>query len=249
MSAEQQEVGVHVYAVVDPARCDLDDLTGLDGTALRMVEHEGVAAVVNDITLERPPGRKAELMTYREVLDTLAASGPVVPVQFGAVLLDDESVVTDVLDGQGEVFGELLESVAGRVQLQLRASYHEDLALTEIVQAQPEVARLREATRGVPEDASYGDRMRLGELVAQAMENKRDLDTQSLMDVVSPHVVDARVTLAGDTDGLARIAMLVDEDRVPALEDELEQLAEAVHERIRLSLVGPMAPYDFVGGA
>ena len=29
---------------------------------------------------------------------------------------------------------------------------------------------------------------------------------------------------------------------------QLEDLAEAVHERIRLQLVGPTAPYDFVGG-
>ena len=34
-----------------------------------------------------------------------------------------------------------------------------------------------------------------------------------------------------------------------ALERALEQLAEAIHERIRLALVGPMAPYDFVEGA
>ena len=31
-------------------------------------------------------------------------------------------------------------------------------------------------------------------------------------------------------------------------EEHLEGLAEAVHERIRLRLIGPVAPYDFVGG-
>ena len=31
-------------------------------------------------------------------------------------------------------------------------------------------------------------------------------------------------------------------------EDTLEGLAEAVHERIRLRLTGPVAPYDFVEG-
>jgi Gas vesicle synthesis protein GvpL/GvpF len=35
-------------------------------------------------------------------------------------------------------------------------------------------------------------------------------------------------------------------DRVDALEEELEVMAEALHERIRLRLVGPVAPYDFV---
>jgi hypothetical protein len=40
----------------------------------------------------------------------------------------------------------------------------------------------------------------------------------------------------------------VDRLREP-FEEHREGLAEAVHERIRLRLVGPVAPYDFVGGA
>ena len=44
---------------------------------------------------------------------------------------------------------------------------------------------------------------------------------------------------------------LVHEPTVPrsgeAFEDALEAVAEAMHERVRLQLLGPMAPYDFVG--
>ena len=36
--------------------------------------------------------------------------------------------------------------------------------------------------------------------------------------------------------------------RASEFEDTLEGLAEAVHERIRLRLTGPVAPYDFVEG-
>jgi hypothetical protein len=45
------------------------------------------------------------------------------------------------------------------------------------------------------------------------------------------------------------VALLVDDDRAGAFEAHLEELAEAVHDRIRLRLVGPVAAYDFVGGA
>jgi len=40
--------------------------------------------------------------------------------------------------------------------------------------------------------------------------------------------------------------MLVDRDSVSVLETELERIAEDVYERMRLELVGPLAPYDFV---
>ena len=38
--------------------------------------------------LDRPPGRRAELMAHSAVLEALATAGPVVPVQFGSVLAD-----------------------------------------------------------------------------------------------------------------------------------------------------------------
>jgi hypothetical protein len=43
------------------------------------------------------------------------------------------------------------------------------------------------------------------------------------------------------------VALLVDDSGAPRLVDALEALAEAVHERILLRLVGPLAPFDFVG--
>jgi hypothetical protein len=44
-------------------------------------------------------------------------------------------------------------------------------------------------------------------------------------------------------------ALLVDTARSQELEDTLEHLAETAHGRLRLSLVGPLAPYDFVGAS
>ncbi|MGH8938674.1 MAG: GvpL/GvpF family gas vesicle protein, partial [Actinomycetes bacterium] len=237
-----------VYGIVHADR-PVDGMTGLDATPLRLVQHGGLAAVVNDIQVERPPGRKADLMAYRRVLDDLAAVGPVIPVQFGSVMLDDDSVALEVLDGREDWLFEMLVALRGRSQFHLQASYHEDVALKEIVDANPLVARLRERTRALPEDASYADRVQLGELVAHAMEEKRTLDIQALLEVVSPHVDDLRVTPRADAEGLATIALLVDDAHTAELEDELESLAEDVHERIRLGLVGPMAPYDFVDGA
>jgi hypothetical protein len=41
-------------------------------------------------------------------------------------------------------------------------------------------------------------------------------------------------------------ALLVDRESVALVETELERVATDVHERIRLQLTGPLAPFDFV---
>lgn len=255
-STEQQhdldpERGCYVYGVVAFG----DDLVpagmaGLEKAPVRLVRHEDIAAVVSDIALERAPGRAADLLAHSEVLDAMAGLTAVVPVHFGSVLADDAMVVEDVLAPGYDDFVHLLEELDGRLQLNLRATYVQETVLAEVVAADPEVAALRQRTRDLPEDAAYGERVRLGELVSRAMELKREDDAAVLMDAVTPYVAAwSERGGAGGLDHVIDVALLIDTANLTAVEEHLEGLAEAVHERIRLRLVGPVAPYDFVGGA
>lgn len=240
-------VGRYVYAVVDAGSTLPEGLDGLDGAPLRTVACGEVAAVVADVAVERGAGRRRDLLAHSAVVDGLAAELVVVPVQFGAILADDDSVVEDFLAPHHDRFLGYLEALDGRTQLTLQAAYHESAGLAEVVAADPQIADLRRRTRDLPEDAGYADRVRLGELVARAMELKREDDSAVLLDSVLPRVVDHVERPVGGVDQLLDVALLVDDDRVAELEEHLESLAEAVHERIRLRLMGPMAPYDFVG--
>ncbi len=116
------------------------------------------------------------------------------------------------------------------------------------MQADPEIADLRRRTRDLSEDEGYSLRVRLGELVSKAMEHKREDDAAVLLDAVAPYVAAQVPRTGGGLDHVLDVALLVDDERRGELEQHLESLAEAVHERIRLRLMGPMAPYDFVGG-
>lgn len=249
---DQGEVarGCFVYAVVRAGMPEARDApAGLDDVPLRLVVEGDVAAVVNDVLLDRPPGRRADLMAYQRVLDHLAAQGPVVPVQFGSMLLDDDDVRDGVLGPDEPRLVALLDDLEGRSQYQLRATYVPGVPLTEILSLDPTVAALREQTKDRSELESHADRVELGRRVAAAMEDLRAFDADVLLDAVLPFVVDHVVVLGTDLEGLATFSLLVDDERVAELEAHLEELAEAVHERIRLALTGPSAPFDFVGGA
>jgi hypothetical protein len=241
-------LAVWVYGVVPAGAADLAGLTGLDGAAVETVEHGAVAAVVGVIEVERPPGRRRDLVAHSEVLDALAAAGPVVPVQFGSVLPDREAVAAEFLAPEEEHFAGLLENLTGRRQFNVRARYHEDVVLAEVVAGDPEIAELRARTRDLPEEAGYADRVRLGELVSRAMEAKREADSFVVLDAVLPHVTDHVSRPGSGVDHLLDVAVLVDDDRRERFEEALEAVAEAMHERVRLQLLGPLAPYDFVAG-
>ena len=240
--------GLFVYAVVEGEASVPRGLAGVDDSPVGLVTHGRVAAAVGVIDLDRPPGRKRELLAYSAVVDALAAAGAVVPVRFGSVVPDARSIVEDLLAPDEDHLAAELARLAGHRQLTLRASYLEDVVLAEVVGEDPEVRALRERTRDLPEEASYAERVRLGELVARAMERKRITDGDLLLAAVLPHAA-AHVLRPGKRlDHVLDVALLVPDAGRDALELVLEDLAEAWHERLRLQLLGPMAPYDFAGG-
>ena len=252
VTADQEtglETATYVYAIVD---ADGDrvpgGLTGLDDSPVELVERDGVAAAVATIALERPPGRRADLMAHSAVLEALASTGPVVPVQFGSIVRDHDSVHDEVVGPDVGHWTSLLDALRNRSQLNLRVKYHEEVVLQEIVTADPEIAELRARTRDADEIASHGDRVRLGQLVARAVEAKRAVDSETVLGMVLPYVVSYNVHERGGLDHVLDVALLVDDDRREELEDTLEQLAEGMHERMRFQLLGPTPPYDFVDG-
>lgn len=240
------DLGCYVYGVVPADSDGVEGLAGVDGAEIELVPHGTVAAAVGVIRVERPPGRRADLVAHHEVLDALAAAGPVVPVRFGSVMRDRQEVAEVLLAPDEARLAGLLEDLTGRAQFNLRGTYQESAVLSEVVAEDPEVAELRERTRDLPEDAAYADRVRLGELVARAMEGKREVDSQIVLDAVLPLCAAYRTRPGGGVDHVLDVALLVDDERRGTFEETLESVAEGVHERIRLRLVGPLAPYDFV---
>jgi Gas vesicle synthesis protein GvpL/GvpF len=170
----------------------------------------------------------------------------VLPVQFGSVLADRDSVISELLAPEHDRFVHQLAELEGRRQFNLRASYVADRVLVEVVQADPTIAELRRRTRGLPEGAVHPDLVRLGELVSHAIEETRNADTQAILETIEPFALDERVRPGSGVEEVVSVSVLVDDARISELEESLEVLAEAVHERIRLRLVGPVAPYDFV---
>jgi hypothetical protein len=236
-----------VYAVVDETTDLPDGLHGVGDAAVRLVPFDGLAAVVGDVDVDHLGGGRHDLLAHHQVLEQLLQLDAVVPVQFGSVLDDEDTVRDGLLREQEALLREVLETLRGRVQVNLRARYVEDAVLAEVVRDDPEVAALRRVTREESEEASYGDRVRLGQLVSRAVERKREDDSAWLLDQVLPLAVAYSLREATGTD-LLDVALLVDAERQQELEDLLEAIAEGAHERIRLQLVGPVVALDFAGG-
>jgi len=247
VSEVREDTGLFVYAVVPAGRALPDDVTGVDGSPLSVVDHGHIAAVVGVTSLDRPPGRRADLTAYSSVLEALLPGGPVAPLRFGCVVPDRDVLVREVLAPRESELARLLEELEGRVQYNLRVTFEEAAVLAEIVSADARIRDLRERTRDLPDDVAVGDRIRLGELVAHAWEHWARLDADRILDELLPMVAEHRLRREPGPQVVLDVALLVDGSRSQEVEDRLEHMAADSVDRLRFRLVGPVAAYDFVG--
>ncbi|GAA5121251.1 GvpL/GvpF family gas vesicle protein [Pseudonocardia adelaidensis] len=236
----------YVYGLVGADTELPEDLKGLGPSGkVSTIVHGDVAALVSDVPAGRPLGTREDLLAHEAVVDTVAGSASVLPMRFPAVV-EEEGVVEELLAPNHDRFVAALGELEGRVQYTLKGRYERDVVLQEVLEEHPEVRELQEEIRDLPEDATYHQRLRLGELVVGALEERRDAEAEELVRQLEPHAVDVVVHDPGQPDDVVNTAFLVERERVREFEDAVERQGERLHGRARLRLLGPLAPYDFV---
>jgi hypothetical protein len=246
-------IGCYVYGIVPETQtsADVEDLPAVANThgKISFIRHRKLAAVVSDVPTDRPLGAPEDLRAYAKVLDTLAATGaPVLPLRFGTVITDAQSVDHILTEGYDH-FMTALERLQGYVQFTLNARYAQDAVLREVLDERPGISQLREEIKDLPEEASYYQRIQLGQLVAEAVSNKRDMVSTEIQQCLAPLAADTATSPPTADDAVVDVSFLVRHTHRAAFEQAAEDLARRWHGRIRLRLLGPLAPYDFVADA
>ena len=246
-SASAAAEACYVYGIV-PSRAELPAGArgvGDPGGEVWLVRHGQIAALVSGLPADSALGTRRDLLRHSQLLDAVVRSTPVLPVRFGAVLADPEAVIEELVAPWYSQLAGALHALEGQAQFIVKARYLEEAVLGEVVAREPRIARLRDWLRGQPVDTGYYHRIQLGELVAGAVARRREADAAALVDELAPYARSMTWRPAPAFDGIVDAALLVDRAVWPALERGVEDIAERRAERMRLRLLGPLAPYDF----
>ena len=234
----------YVYGVVDAATTAPPG-PGIDDGAIRLVASDGIAALVSDIDGDLRLGRKA-ISAHVAVLEQALANGSVLPMRFGVVMADEDEVREQLLDRHRAALAAQLEDFAGKVELKLRATYDESGLMREVLSEDQDVARLRDSLRGVPDDASYYGRIRLGELVSEAVGRKRQLDSGRILDALSPLALAVEVGEPTHERVVLSASFLIEHESIEEFDAAVDELGREQEARMRFKYTGPLPPHSFV---
>src|SRR4051794_24825970 len=210
---------------------------------IELLGHRDLAALVSRISdehaieRESPRALRRDMKSHAALLNGLIAEHTVLPLRFGTIFPNDETVIAKMLQRRYAQLDALLDQLDGAVELTLRASYRENRVLQEVVAANPRLSA---------RPKSYTARVDLGRRVAQAIQIKQEDDARWLLDVLRPTVRAVRIGKPMRELMLLNASLLVERSALQEFDRRLAQVNQEQGHRISLDCVGPLPPYSFV---
>ncbi|HST49347.1 GvpL/GvpF family gas vesicle protein [Jatrophihabitans sp.] len=186
-------------------------------------------------------GKRRDLLAHQRVLDLLAEHGPVLPMRFG-VVAPDEQTLLESLRGNAERYTRLLRELAGRVELNVKALPDEQ----QFIASASNDPAVRSALQAARRDGSHERQVQLGQAVATAVAQRRQLCGAQLLDRLHP-LASRTATLAAGDKYVLNAAFLVERSAVDGFTDAVDELRAQLSPAVDLVLTGPLPPYSFVG--
>ena len=211
-----------------------------------VVEAGDLAAIVGNAPENDAKATRNQALAHAQVLEAAIVDASVVPFRFGIMVPGgDDQVRTELIRAHHDELAQLLERLEGRLQMVLKVHYMEEELLQEILDREPEIARLQQVTMGVSEEVGRSDRVRLGELVNAAVEQQRQSDSAVLLERLKPLSIAVVVDALESEFMMLNAPFLLERSRMPEFEEAVEEVARE-YPRIRFRLLGPMPAYNFL---
>ncbi len=177
------------------------------------------------------------------MLESVLAFTTVLPMRFGVVMEGDVSVRERLLDRHRDELRAQLSRLSGRVELTLRATYEEAPLLREILAAEPQIRKMHAATRSRG-GGGYLERMRLGEMIAAAVELRRRRDAEQIMSLLGPLAEDCQVSEPRHERMALSASFLIPREGVADFDAAVDDVGRRQKHRMRLRYTGPLPPHS-----
>jgi hypothetical protein len=243
-------IGTYIYCVgyAEPLRGGAFETRGIGGPddVVRTVEYDNLAAVVSDAPRTRHDISRDNLLAHQRVIEEAMSRTDILPAAFGMISASDEEVREKLLRFESDALQDALEYVRGRSQLGLTVLWNREQLFSEIVAEDETIRALRDATVGQSEDATYYERIRIGELTEAAISRKRGSEAEEILYALEPLAVETALNDNVSDMMILSAAFLVDRDQLETFDAQVDALGRAQSGRLIFRYVGPLPPYNFV---
>jgi hypothetical protein len=239
----------YLYGVVEASNQKSWGALGLEKQEVGAIPFREIAAVANPWASEVVPATPENCMAHERVLSDVIKTETVLPFEFGTIAPDIEAV-NKLLQRNYSRFRRALVKLNGAVEVNVTAVWHDMKAVfEEVVKTHPMIATYKREIQSKPYEQTYQDRLRIGQIVAEALETKRQLEGGKLYSALKRGALRACQACMGRPLGDNVVftgAFLVRRDAYSGVEQRLLELGTRHDGRVDFKYTDPLPPYHFV---
>jgi len=239
--------GKYIYCIIESAQPQSFGPLGIGqrGDELHLVCFGAIAAVVSDSPIKRYPVSSDNTFAHEKAIEEVMKEYPVLPVRF-ATIAENEEKVKKILEKEYERCIGLLSEIKGKKELGLKAVFKREIVYEEILEQYKEIRRLKEIIASKPPAETYRQRMKIGEMVEQALEKEKQKHKEIMLDILEPLAEDIKINNTYGERMILNAAFLVDETKEPEFDRKVQDLDAKYSRKIKFKYVGTLPPFNFV---
>ena len=251
MSNEQeiQKEGKYIYGIIrhaDPL--DFGPIgIGKRGDTVFGINYKDISAVVSNSPIIQYEARRVFMIAHQKVLEEVMKRFTVLPVRFSTISEhNDDSGILRILEKDYEKFDGLLNKMDGKKELGLKVLAHEAPIYENILEKYDKIKSLRDKLINLPADKTHYQRMKIGEMVAEALKNEMENYKNIILDVLNPLAEDVNVNDNYGEMMILNAAFLIKNTVEPTFDKAVNDLDEKYGHLMTFKYVGTLPPYNFV---
>lgn len=241
-------MGKYIYCIVENS--DHPEFTsrniGKEYSPLQTIRYKDIGAIISESPIMKYPLISDNYVAHQKVIEECQSFNlNPLPVRFGTIANDEQSIRT-ILERRYDELKLNLIQMQGKYELGLKVFWKDNVAYNEILQDNSYIQSERDRLQSMDPDKTYFQRIRIGEYVEKAIQEKREHEKQDLIKRFQDICCDlSQGRIIGDK-MIFNAAFLVDKEQEKLLDEEVNRIAFTNESRLKIKYVGPVPPFNFV---
>ena len=211
------------------------------------INYSDISAIVSNSPIIQYEARRLNMITHSNVLEEIMKLFTVLPVRFSTISEhDDDNGIMRILEKDYKKFNDMLHKMEGRKELGLKVLAQEASIYENIIEKYDEIRSLRGKLMNLPADKIHYQRLKIGEMVAEALKKETLVYKNIILDVLNPLTDDVRINDNYGEMMILNAAFLIKNISEPAFDKTVNDLDGKYGHFMTFKYVGTLPPYNFV---
>jgi len=214
------------------------------------IPHQDISALVRDSEIVDYTHMRKDILArfligHQTVIErVMTPQTTIIPMRLGT-FAQDENEARNILSKGYNLIKEIFERISDKIEIDVVASWSDFNSIIKEAGEEKEIKEFKEKLLSNPKGITVDDQMKIGVMVKEALERKREVYSQEIQTALKSVSQAFKTHELMDDKMVTNIAFLIDKREQTLFYKRVEELNAKFREELNFRCVGPLPSYSF----